>query len=132
MSPEEVTVAVALRGVRRVRKDSDAIECLRVAKEHGASYAELQEAWQRRASRKRNVQAYRRPKRVERGTDGFCGHTQKICYRSESDARAALAQLLRKRGTWGNVDRFEQRSYRCIHCRAWHLTSEAQRENGEL
>jgi hypothetical protein len=49
-----------------------------------------------------------------------CSKTRKVRFRSDLDAKIALA-----RRQW--ADKGERRSYRCPFCRGWHLTSQEQR-----
>ncbi len=50
----------------------------------------------------------------------LCPVQNKVCYRTELDAKIALFKRSRK-------DKGEVRHYRCPHCASWHLTSKGGR-----
>lgn len=71
---------------------------------------------------------HRRPLKVNK-TKHKCHKTGKVKWRTELDARMALANIdYKMRASTKNK---EQRPYRCPFCEYWHLTHQPLRERKE-
>lgn len=57
----------------------------------------------------------------------FCQQAKKVRYRDSLEAKMALARITNT----SNRDRVPQRSYKCPHCKGWHLTSQNKRIDTE-
>lgn len=66
----------------------------------------------------------RRQRRFRRETPTWCP-TGKVVYGTPARAEIALLDVQRANGH-GRTGRHEQRIYRCLDCRRWHLTSKAK------